>query len=164
RPRQALDYFLSGLARQQQGRLPEAAADYVNALRDRPDHFWARYFLGLCNLQLLRPAEARENFTACLGSRKDDYRLYLLRGFANGQLDEFRAAEEDYRQALALQPDRQARYGILVNQGDLCLRQARLVDRANLVPWPLPFTPNLAFAYQGAAAEVYRTERLDAAA
>src|SRR5207302_8547018 len=64
-PAEALDYFLSGASRQKQGKLTEAATDFADALRLQPDHFWARYFLGLCNLQQHRPAQARDNFTAC---------------------------------------------------------------------------------------------------
>src|SRR5207248_811203 len=52
RPQGALDYFLTGDSHQKQGQLAEAASDFASALRAEPDHFWARYFLGVCNLQL----------------------------------------------------------------------------------------------------------------
>src|SRR5262249_6677025 len=113
----ALDFFLTGDSHQKQGRLSEAARGYTSALRAGPGHCWARCFLAVCDLQLARPAQARDNLTACLMTRNDFLWLYLLRGFANGELNDFRAAEEDYTQALALQPDPQALYGILVNKG-----------------------------------------------
>src|SRR5207237_1253989 len=55
RPRKnsALDYFLIGVSHQKQGQLQNAADHFVEALRLQPDHFWARYFLGVCHLQLL---------------------------------------------------------------------------------------------------------------
>ena len=56
---------------------------------------------------------------------------------------------------VALQPDAQARYGILVNQGVLCLNQARLAERAASLPWLLPQMSNLTFASQGVA-DAYR--------
>ena len=167
RPETALDYFLTGMSHQRQGHLAEAADDFTNALREQPDHFWARYFLGVCNLRLQRSAQARDNFTTCLIARDDFLWLFLLRGFAHGQLKEFRAAEKDFQRALDLekvqaQNDPQARYGILVNQGVLHLRQARLAEGTAVRPWPLPQAQNLDFAGWGAA-EVVRAERLNAA-
>lgn len=161
-PSGALDYFLTGDSHQRQGQLEEAASDFANALRAQPDHFWARYFLAICNLQLQRPAQARDNLTACISSRPELPWLHLFRGFAHGQLNEYRAAEGDYQRALTLQKDPRARYGILVNQGVLRMRQAK--QAASLVPlsWPLPRTPNLGFVYQGLA-DVIQQERLAAA-
>ena len=163
RSEDALDYFLTGVTRQKQGHLQEAARDFTDALVAQPDHFWARYFLAVCELQLQRPAPARDHLTACMMSRPGFSWLYLLRGFAHGQLNEFQAANADYQRALARKHDAQAYYGILVNQGELCVRQARLADGLPPVPWLLPLTPNLDVAFRGVA-EVYRAERLDAAA
>lgn len=159
----ALDYFLTGVSHQRQGQLAEAVAEFTKALRAQPDHFWARYFLAVCDLQLQRPAQARDHLTACLTARGDFLWLYLLRGFANGQLNEFRDAKEDYRRALALQPDPQALYGIRVNQGVLCTRQAQRIEGLVPLPWPLPRTPDLASVARGVAI-AYRQERLTAAA
>jgi len=161
----ALDFFLTGDSHQKEGQLVEAAQDFANALRLQPDHFWARYFLAVCNLQLQRFGQARDNLTSCMMSRPDFLWLYLFRGFANGQLNDFRAAADDYRRALELEPDpqSQAHYGILVHQGVLCMRQAQLGEGLVPLPWLLPLTPNLDFVCQGVA-EVYRKERLEAAA
>ncbi|MCE9533837.1 MAG: protein kinase [Planctomycetes bacterium] len=157
-PVEALDHFLTGDSHQKQGLLAEAARDYANALRAQPDHFWAQYFLAICNLQLARPAQARDNLTTCMMSRPEFHWLYLLRGFANGQLNEFRSAEDDYAKALSLQPEPQAHYGILVNQGVLRVRQVKLAD--GLLPMPeLPMMPSLEFA-QRSAIEAYRSKKL----
>jgi len=158
-PQGALDYFLTGDAHQKSGRLAEAAREYANALQEQPDHFWAQYFLAICNLQLLRPAQARDNLTACMISRRDFVWLYLLRGFANSQLNDFRAAEKDYQDALSLRPNRQASYGLLINRGVLHLRQARSVDSLNLLFNPLSATQSALFALQGVA-EAHRQKHL----
>ena len=154
-PAGALDYFLTGASHQKEGRFAEAASDFVNALRAQPDHFWARYFLGVCSLQRQRPAEARAHFSACLTAQKDLPWLYLLLAFANGQLDDFPAAEKDYDQALyllTLKPDEQAHYGILLNRGVLRLRQAQLVEGWFPLPWPQTLVPQVEFAVRGVAA------------
>jgi tetratricopeptide (TPR) repeat protein len=108
---------------------------------------------------------ARQNFTTCLGYRRDLWYPYMHRGFANGQLNDFDAADQDYRHALALlalKPDRQAEYGILVNQAELRLKQARRAETLVPIPWPAPFTPNLEFVCRGAA-DIAREKSLDAA-
>jgi tetratricopeptide (TPR) repeat protein len=165
-PQGALDYFLMGTTHQRtSGQLAEAAADFAKALQAEPDHFWARYFLGVCNLRQQPPQleQARDNFTACLVAQPDFPWLYLFRGFAHGLLNEYQAAEDDHRRALALSPDPQAVYSILVNQGVLCMRQAR--QAAGTAPFRLsdPFTPNLNLAV-AAVADAFRRDRLLAAA
>ncbi len=94
-------------------------------------------------MQQLKHARARDNLTSCIRSRNDFPPLYLLRGLANGQLNQFADAEEDFRQALALPHDQQAEYGIHVNRGVLCLRQAQLLEGIAPVPWPFPGLANL---------------------
>ena len=161
-PLGAFDYFLMGDENQKQKRLAQAADDFADALALQPNHFWARYFLAMCNLQSGKPAEARDNLTACLVARDDLHWLYLLRGFANGQLNQFPAAERDFdraRQLLQKQPDAQAEYGILVNWGNICVRQAQMAERA-LPPFiSLPLTPNVEMTCRGVA-EGYRQQRL----
>jgi tetratricopeptide (TPR) repeat protein len=174
KPAGALDYFLVGDsllrhgetvgdARLRQTPLKQAADNFALAVREDPGHFWAWYMLGMCNLQMNDMKLARQNFTTCLGYRKDLWYPYMSRGFVNGQLNDFAAADKDLRQALALKPDRQAEYGILVNQGELRLKQARLVEALVPIPWPTAFTPNLEFACRGAA-DIARGHSLAAAA
>ena len=47
-PAGALDSFLTGLDLHRQGRVAEAVGAFRTALRLRPGHFWARYFLSVC--------------------------------------------------------------------------------------------------------------------
>lgn len=161
----ALDYFLMGDAKQKQRRFTEAARDFAATLSLQNNHFWARYFLAMCNLQSGQAAAARDNLTACMITRDDLHWLYLLRGFANGLLDDFTAAENDFDRASELlqkQPDAQAHYGILVNRGNICMRQAQTVERAlplNVLPI---LTPNVDMTCR-AMAEAYRHERLASA-
>ena len=159
----ALDYFLMGDWHQKQGRLGQAAIEYGRALQLQPKHFWAHYFLAICQLRQQLPGQARENLTACLMIRNDLLWLYLLRGFASGQLNDFPAAEDDFQKALALKPNDQQRYGILVNQGSFRLRQAQLSGQLLPLSIALPLAPNVDMAYRGVA-EAYRQERLAAAA
>src|SRR5207248_4479328 len=129
---------LTGASYQTQGRLPEAARAYAQALEAEPTHFWARYFQGICYLQLLQASAARDSFTTCLGTKGDYPWLYLLRGLAHGQLNDFAAAEQDYDRAQALlakQPNPQARYGILVNRAALRVRQAQPVAGVFSLAW-----------------------------
>ncbi len=160
--RTALDFFLLADAQQKKGRFDEAAHFYASALTKQPDHFWARYFLAVCNLQTQQPADARNNLTACLNARPNYLYLHLLRGIAQGQLNNFPAAEEDFEQALALTPDRHTRYGILVNRGVVCLRQARLADAGIPHAGPSSTLPDVLFFSRGLANAI-RVPRLQSA-
>jgi tetratricopeptide (TPR) repeat protein len=179
-PASALDYFLLGDDRQRQGQLAEAQADFQNALRLQPDHFWARYFLAVCYLRLQRPGDARaarDCLTACLSRRPEQLAgplllwLYVLRGFANGQLQEFAAAEADFRKALELQPGEDARYAMAVHRGVLCMRQegklgeavAELRHAIRLKPHQFQAYANLAKAYHQGKQLDQAVEQLDQA-
>ena len=161
-PQGALDYFLAGVSHQKQEHLAAAVQDFKKVLGIQAGHFWAQYFLAVCDLQLGHPDRAWDNLTACMATQPDLAWLYLFRGIANDQLHKFGAAEEDYQRALALQPDADTHHGIVMNQGIHCLRQARLVAGLVPLPWPVPQTPNLELVGRGVA-EVYRQKRLAAA-
>ena len=57
--------------------------------------------------------------------------------------------------ALTLEPDTQAHYGIRVNQGFLCLRQAKMADDLALAAGVVPLASPLGTV----AAETYRKNR-----
>ena len=69
KPDTAFDYFFTGELHQRQGRLDQALRDFESALRLQPDHFWSRYFLAVCLLEMKRPAEARAHLGAALSQR-----------------------------------------------------------------------------------------------
>jgi tetratricopeptide (TPR) repeat protein len=115
----AFDHYLVGDELYHRGAARAALPEFVEALRLRPDHFWARYSLALCYVRLQQPAAARDNLTNCLTQQPGLVWIYLLRGFAQGQLGDYRAAEDDFRAAqelLEARPDREARYVLYNNR------------------------------------------------
>jgi serine/threonine protein kinase/Tfp pilus assembly protein PilF len=175
-PGSALDYFLVGDDRQQQGQPAAALGDFQNALGKQPDHFWARYFLAVCYLRLQRPdaRAARDCLTACLGQHPPGFvcvSLYVLRGFAHGQLHEYAAGEADFQKALGLQPGDDTRYAIAVHRGVLFMRQAGKLSEAvaelqgaiRLKPHQFQAYANLAKAYQQGKQLDRAAEQLDEA-
>lgn len=126
-----------------------AIPEFEEALRSEPGLFRAQLLLAVCQLQVGRPGSARANLTACLQREPGAISLHMLRGFAyaeeghrrqkqardSGQAPEnpealalFEAAEADFRTALAMGPDVDERYGLLVNRGALRIRSRRLDD------------------------------------
>ncbi|MFN0087771.1 MAG: tetratricopeptide repeat protein, partial [Blastocatellia bacterium] len=159
RPGGALDYFLTGYAHMRQGRPREAADAFGIALHENPSDFWGSYFQGMCKLQLQKHGEAQTYFSNCLGARRDFVWGYVMRGFAAGQLNNFHAAFTDFETGLKLDgPDGKARYGILVNQGNLFLRQAQQTNKWVAAPAWRPLTPTIDFVTP------FRVDRLAAAA
>ena len=153
RPADAFDHLLSGQALYKRREWAAARLHFEQALRLRPDQFWARALLAVCDLHARRPAEAKAGLTACIERRPAFTWLYLVRGYAYGedahqvrrqarqpgapaaeleaQADaEFEAAEADYRTALTLGPNPGDRYVLLVNRGTMRIRRGRLADAA----------------------------------
>jgi tetratricopeptide (TPR) repeat protein len=139
-PTSAMDYYLVGDDLYQDDDIPQAIEHFEAALRQRPDFYWARYFLAVCYLRQQRPAEAKACLTACLGQDQpvSSYQnqlvwIYLMRGFACGQLQEFPGAEKDFREAsqrLAGHPNAQARYVLHANRGVMRLVQTQALQPA----------------------------------
>jgi tetratricopeptide (TPR) repeat protein len=135
-PDTATDAFLVGIdcflgdGRDARGDLGGAIRNFVQALRLRPDYFWAQYYLALCYLNSKRPELADSCLTGCLGRRPDFLWAYLLRGYARGELRDFQAAEDDFRRASELGPNADASYALLVNRGAVRIEQGRFPDAA----------------------------------
>ena len=111
-----------------QGDGAAAARSFEEALRRDPEHFWAQYFLAVCNLKNDPPraAEADAHLTACLSRRPDFPWISLLRGHAKGVLGEFADAEADFLRALELgRNDPAVRYAVLVNRGGMRINQGQ---------------------------------------
>jgi tetratricopeptide (TPR) repeat protein len=163
----AMDYYLLGDEHYRQGTRSEieaAAADFEEALRQDPAHFWARYFVSVCYLRLQRSSEARAGLTACLGQYAEfDVWLYLLRGFAESQLNNLEAAESDYKRAFGLVRDRiederertDAKYVLYANRGVLWFQEGRyeqavqdLLDAIKLKPGEYEARVTLAQVYR----------------
>jgi serine/threonine protein kinase/predicted Zn-dependent protease len=126
-PSGAPDYFLVGEDEQRHGKLVQALADFREALRRDPDHFWARYSQAVCYLRLRRYDEAKVELTGCLVRQPNFFLGYGLRGFASGELNQFDRAEEDFATALRQpNPSKETHYALLVTRGALRTRQGRI--------------------------------------
>jgi serine/threonine protein kinase/Tfp pilus assembly protein PilF len=169
-PGSALDYFLLGDDRQRHGQPEAALTDFQNALRLRPDHFWARYLLAVCYLRLQRPGDARaarDCLTACLGQHPPRFvcaSLYVLRGFAHGQFQEFAAGEADFQKALEQQPGDDTRYAVAVNRGVLSLRQGKVHEAVAELEHAVRLKPHQFQAYANLANAYQQDKQLDRAA
>jgi tetratricopeptide (TPR) repeat protein len=118
-PLSDLDHYLVGNELYRQGDSSAAEAAFVEALRRRPDHFWARYFLALCHVKHGQFAAAREALTSCAAQKKSVVWIYLLRGVVLGRLQRYADAEADFALALQIlqaQPDREALYALYNNR------------------------------------------------
>jgi tetratricopeptide (TPR) repeat protein/predicted Ser/Thr protein kinase len=141
-PATALDWFLLGTDKLKRGELSEAAADFRNALRLQPGHFWARYYVALGCLQAGQPREAEARLDECVRQQPTFAAAYLLRAQARalqgiaereaGRQDQaaalFAASDQDFGDALARAPADLTRWLVHLNRGALRLQQERLPD------------------------------------
>ncbi|HTW37613.1 MAG TPA: tetratricopeptide repeat protein, partial [Steroidobacteraceae bacterium] len=84
------------------GRPAEAAEWLHRAVEIAPRDVSARNALGLCLLQLERPAEALEHFDALAASNPEFPFVHVSRGNALRALGQASQAEESYRRAVAI--------------------------------------------------------------
>jgi eukaryotic-like serine/threonine-protein kinase len=156
-PTHAVDYFLLGEHQYNNGSLEEAIPNFDRALRLRPDHFWAQYFLAASHLKAepARPSQANAYLTTCISRRPGFAWTYLLRGYALGELGEFDAAEADFSRALELGRDDEVIYGVLVNRGAMQVHHGRndqaiedLTRAIRIKPGQYAAYANLGLAYR----------------
>ena len=83
-PSTAFDHYLAGRECYRRREPTAALRHFDNALRERPEYFWAQCLSAVCWLKLRRPEPARAGFTACLQREPEFAWLYILRGFASG--------------------------------------------------------------------------------
>jgi tetratricopeptide (TPR) repeat protein len=160
RPAGAIDFYLMGEDWHRQGNLLEAIRAFQSALRLRPDHFWARYFLAVCYLKLQpsQPGPASDCLTACLAGGRDVLWVYLLRGVSSQQLGLLQAAEEDFQKALGAKPNDDARYAILINRGALFSRQRKFARATADLEQAIALRPKQYQAYANLA-KVYQQQQ-----
>jgi serine/threonine protein kinase/Flp pilus assembly protein TadD len=168
------EWFLRGNELFRAADVKRAAAHFEQALAAEPDHFGARYALGVCWLRLaaVRPEErradnlvAKDQFNHCISRKPGRVWPYIQRGLARGETDDVEGAEEDFACAenvLKDTPDATALYAVLVNRGLVRVRHKKLteavadLERATtLRPGEWQAFVNLAAAYteQGRARE-----------
>jgi len=128
-PVNAGDYYFTGVEQYERGETANAIRSFYEALRLRPNHFEAHYFLAISALNAGRPAEARAGFTACIGLRSEFAWPYVLRGFAAAQ-DGAPAADIDADFTAALVRDNGAtvRYAVQATRGYICLRDGEVEE------------------------------------
>jgi tetratricopeptide (TPR) repeat protein len=158
RPASMIDHFLIGTERYQQGGVLEACQHFQQALLVQPNDFWSQYLLAACQLKLARPAEAEVGLTKCLSRRPDFLWAHLLRGLAREQRNAFEAAESDFRAALALGGDAEARYVVHVTRGLLRFRRRQLPEAAADLEQAIALKPGRFNAYVSLA-RVYQAQQ-----
>ncbi len=92
-----IDYFLEGEQAYHRGQLPEAIQAFENVVRREPNHFWALFFLGTCQLKP-NPVEARVYLSAAIRQRPDFLWSYVARGIAHGELAALADQQRDLHQ------------------------------------------------------------------
>jgi serine/threonine protein kinase/Tfp pilus assembly protein PilF len=153
-PKSALDYFLIGEAQCRQGQLEDAMAPLNKALALQPSHFWAQFYLAFCHLRQRQWEAGLAGLNACLAKRHDFVWTYLLRSIAHENLKAFDAAEADFKDALDLNPNADARYVLVVNRGNLHLHQKRFEQAVDDFLQAIDLKPNYYAAHLNLA-EVY---------
>src|SRR5262249_49186885 len=96
---------------------------FHRALALQPGHFWAQFFLAVCQLKTQRWEAAKAGLNACLTQQPDFVWAYLFRSFANERLQALPEAEADFQTALRLNPNADARYVLFLTRGILSFRQ-----------------------------------------
>ena len=86
RPATAFDYFLIGQQEYKKERYSDAIQDFAVALRQQPDHFWAKCLQAICYIQTHEYEGAKSCLHGCLQTHPNFAWLYLLRGYASGQI------------------------------------------------------------------------------
>jgi eukaryotic-like serine/threonine-protein kinase len=125
-PQGALDHFLLGEEQYRRGHWEQAMNSFNRALSLQPAQFWAQFFLAVCHLKVQRWEAAKAGLNACLTQQPDFVWAYLFRSFANEKLQALAEAEADFRKALQLNPNEDARYVLFLTRGILHFNQGEL--------------------------------------
>jgi serine/threonine protein kinase/Tfp pilus assembly protein PilF len=174
-PRSTLDHYLLGDEFYKLGEIARAITAFEAVLRADPRHFWARYFLALCQLRSSQPDLARAHLTACLAQNPDVLTrawILLMRGYASGQMARTSTdaptakahaddAERDFQTALDVvdggdpEAHLEVRYALYNNRGVMRVQMGRVDDgladlrRAiDIDPTQYPARVSLALALQ----------------
>jgi tetratricopeptide (TPR) repeat protein/tRNA A-37 threonylcarbamoyl transferase component Bud32 len=106
--------------------LHKAIAEYKEALRIEPQHYWSYFQMGRCYLSLGRGTEAVEALGTCVALRPDRPWAYSARGLTLGLIKRFPEGEADLEKTLELEKDFRP---ALLNRGILAWLQGK-EDRA----------------------------------
>ncbi len=100
-PNARIDY---GVALEQQGRHPEALAEYREAARLAPDNIQARYNIGNLLDKMGRPQEARPELAQAVQLDPKSAAMHDALGAVLVELDRFPEAMDEFHEALRLDP------------------------------------------------------------
>jgi serine/threonine protein kinase/Tfp pilus assembly protein PilF len=131
RPQNALDYFLIGDERYRRGEVTAAITAFNEALACQPSHFWAQFYLAVCQLRVEDWKTAKAHLNACLVQQPRFVWIYVLRAFTNEKLEALESAEADVQKALDLDPNEDARYTLLLERGNLFFGQHHFESAAD---------------------------------
>ncbi len=176
----ALDYSLLGDEQLRRGNAAAAAAAFEKSLYLQPNQLSARYFVGMCYLNLNRPEDAQVTLTVCLSRYPEFTWGYLLRGFAHGELGKqakaggrrpdadfyFEAADEDFGKAEQSQPrglPELARYALHVNRATVRLWQGKFTEAEEELLKAIQLKPKQYRAYVNLALVYQQEHKLDKA-
>jgi tetratricopeptide (TPR) repeat protein/tRNA A-37 threonylcarbamoyl transferase component Bud32 len=107
--------------------LHQAIAEYKEALRIEPQHYWSYFQMGRCYLSLGQGTEAVEALGTCVALRPDRPWAYSARGLTLGLIGRFPEGEADLEKALTLEPGFRP---ALLNRGILAWLRGGKDDRA----------------------------------
>lgn len=127
-PADAHDHFMVGDFHYRNQDYTLAIHQFQQALRKAPDHFWAQYYLGVCQLRLEHWSEAIASFNASIRPGNEFVYVYILRGLAYGEMGDLDAAEADFAQAARIDPNE---YGLYINRGIVRLRHRQVKKAAD---------------------------------
>ena len=113
-PSTALDHFLLGEMKRKNGEYKTALHFYEQTLDMSPDHFWARSFSGLCNLQLNKFETARHCYERCSKARPGFVWTYLTLAVAESKLGNVDTSLANFAKAENLDNEY---YGLYLNRG-----------------------------------------------
>jgi lipoprotein NlpI len=162
-PAGALDFFETALAEYRDNHVAEASAACARAILLQPDHFWAHYVKGLCNLRTERWGETEVELGICLGRGTAYPWLLSLRGLAYVGLKEIKRAEADFAQALADSSDPAFRAAVLTDRSQVRLGQKRLADAERDLREALALRPDTASGQAALARLLTLRDDLDGA-
>jgi tetratricopeptide (TPR) repeat protein len=106
------------------GTLEPAEKEVRSLLEDEPANLDAVLMLSDCLLRTCRPVEALKEINDYLAQRDDNAAAYVMRGTAYSFFNR-KAAEEDLRRAISLDPDNGHAHAVL---GDILWREKRVAE------------------------------------
>jgi serine/threonine protein kinase/Tfp pilus assembly protein PilF len=147
RPEGTLDHFLHGEEQCRQGDWDSAIGSFNQALALEPSHFWARFFLAVCQMKLQRWESAHVGLTACLSQQRGFVWAHLYRSLVNERLHRVEQAEADFASALGLPVSDDARYILFLARGIHRFQQTELEKAAADFRAAIELKPNQYNAY-----------------